>query len=378
VAIALASRFSRDASGHLAFLDKLDKEAPIAQSLQIVNPDRILIIKPSALGDVVHTLPLLHLLRRRFVTAKISWLIAPSWKALIEKHPDLDEVILFDRKGLADLALGQDGMVRAIELSRELADRQFDLVIDVQGLLRSAALTWATHAPVRIGFGYAREGAWLAYTHRVGTLHHQRHAVERYLDVAEALGCGRGPIAFNFGVSASDYTAVASLLEGLPRFAVLLPGTNWATKRWPIEYFAQLAERIRNDLGLPIVVAGANDAIPLAAQIPFDLNLAGKTTLPQLVALLERASLVIANDSGPMHIAAALNRPLVTMFGPTNPVRTGPYRRPNTVVQLDIVCSPCYSRNCSHTSCMRWLTPDMVLAQARCAIENDRSPLASL
>jgi ADP-heptose:LPS heptosyltransferase len=112
------------------------------------------------------------------------------------------------------------------------------------------------------------------------------------------------------------------------------------------------------------VVAGGPDAVPLAAQIPGAANLTGQTTLRQLVALLRRAALVIANDSGPMHIAAALNRPLVTIFGPTNPLRTGPYGRDDSVVRLDIPCSPCYSRKCSHISCMKWLNIEPVLETA--------------
>jgi ADP-heptose:LPS heptosyltransferase len=115
---------------------------------------------------------------------------------------------------------------------------------------------------------------------------------------------------------------------------------------------------------LTSVLAGGPDAVPLAASLPGVINLAGKTNLRQLVALLERASLVIANDTGPMHIAAALGRPLVTMFGPTSPVRTGPYQRMNSVVRLDIPCSPCFSRKCSHQSCLRWLEIDPVLRLA--------------
>lgn len=302
------------------------------------------------------------------MTAEITWLVAPAWRSLIEKHPDLNSLILFDRRGLGDVNQGEDGVMRSLALAADLRDRQFDLVIDLQGLLRSALLTFATGAPVRVGFGYAREGAALAYTHRINTPHPERHALDRYVDVAEALGCGRGPVEFDFPVEPSDRETVNDLLGGVDRFAVLLPGTNWPTKRWPIEYFGDLADQIRSELGLAVVVAGAADAVDLAPRIPYDLNLAGKTSLPQLVALLERASLVVANDSGPMHIASALNRPLVTMFGPTNPVRTGPFGRMDTVVRLEIACSPCYSRKCSHTSCMKWLTPDKVLEQARRAL----------
>jgi lipopolysaccharide heptosyltransferase II len=154
------------------------------------------------------------------------------------------------------------------------------------------------------------------------------------------------------------------MLSNSQPFAVLMPGANWDTKRWDPAKFEALATPLRERFGLQSVVAGGPDTIDLARQIPSALNLAGKTNLPQLVALLQRASLVIANDSGPMHIAAALNRPLVTIFGPTNPIRTGPYGRPDSVVRVDIACSPCYSRHCSHTSCLRWLGIEPVLAAA--------------
>ncbi|HEX8324927.1 MAG TPA: glycosyltransferase family 9 protein, partial [Tepidisphaeraceae bacterium] len=150
------------------------------------------------------------------------------------------------------------------------------------------------------------------------------------------------------------------------RYAVLLPGTNWPTKRWPAESFAALIEPIERELGLRVFIAGGPDVVGLP--MPGATSLAGKTDLKQLVALLEGARLVVANDSGPMHIASALNRPLVTLFGPTNAVRTGPYGRPDTVLQLDLVCRPCYSRECVHQSCLRWIGVEDVMARARALV----------
>ena len=323
---------------------------------------RILIVKPSALGDVVHALPFVELLRDRFPRAWIAWLIAPAFAPIVAGHPCVDEAIAFDRRRLAR---GASGFADALGLGRSLGDRGFDLVIDLQGLLRSALLTYATNAAVRVGFAAAREGAPLAYTHRVpfgGTT--ERHAIERYLDVAEALGCGRGPVRYRFPVAAADRAAVRAMTGDAP-FAVLLPGTNWETKKWPIAHYATLATRIDRELELRVVVAGGDDVVGLARRVPNAVDLSGRTTLPQLVALLERASLVVANDSGPMHIASALNRPLVTIFGPTNAVRTGPHGRSDTVICLDLVCSPCYARRCAHTTCMNALLPASVFAFAR-------------
>ena len=327
------------------------------------SPRRILIIKPSAIGDVVHTLPVLNLLRRRWPDSHISWLVTPACAGLLEGHPQLNQVIRFERRELGRSWRSARAALDLLRFARSLKAGGFDLVIDLQGLFRSGWLAGATRSPVRVGPANAREGAWLFYTHGVRTGTPEQHAIERYLTVAEALGCERGPVEFVFAVDEADRAAAAAMA---PRgaYAVLMPGANWATKQWPVERFAALVEPIRTRFGLECVVSGGPDVAGLAARIPGAVDLAGRTNLRQLVALLERAALVIANDSGPMHIAAALGRPLVTPYGPTNPVRTGPYARESSVVRLDIPCSPCYSRRCSHQSCLQWLTIDPVLELA--------------
>lgn len=324
------------------------------------EPKRILIVKPSALGDIVHTLPVLHLLRKRFRSAEISWLVVPAFAGLLEGHHLLDHVLLFERRRFANLWRDASAAKGLLSFALSLRRQQFDLVIDLQGLLRSGWITWQTRAPVRVGFNYAREGAPLMYTHRVPTDTHERHAVERYLDIAEALGCGRAPVVYDFDLKDESRAIVREMLGTDAPYAVLLPGTNWLTKRWPADRFEALIEPLRAR-GLRTVVAGGSDVVSMPQSWPGALNLAGKTDLKQLVALIEGASLVVANDSGPMHIASALNRPLVTLFGPTNPVRTGPHARLDTVTRLNILCSPCYARTCSHHSCMRWLSVDHVL-----------------
>jgi lipopolysaccharide heptosyltransferase I len=332
-------------------------------------PASILIIKPSAIGDVVHGLPILSLLRRKWPEAKISWLVTPACAGILDRHPMLHEVIHFDRRAYAKAWRNWRTFKSLRAFARGLRDRRFDLAIDLQGLLRSGWLARATRAPVRVGLSDAREGARIFYTHRVptalGAPGGERHAIERYLCVTEALGCGREPVEFPFPTDDADRAHVAALLPPSP-YAVLMPGTNWETKRWPVERFAALVAPLRERFGLESIVAGGPADADLAAPIECAgaLNLAGKTTLRQLVALLERAAVVVANDSGPMHIAAALGRPLVAPFGPTSPVRTGPYRRMDSVIRLDIPCSPCFSRTCSHQSCLRWLETAPVLELA--------------
>ena len=326
-------------------------------------PQRILIIKPSAIGDVVHTLPILNLLRRRWPDSHIAWLVTPACAGLLDGHPQLNEVIRFERKAYGRGWRSPSVALDLLRFTRGLRDRRFDLVLDLQGLFRSGWLAAATRAPVRVGFANARELAPLFYTHRVPVGPPEQHAIERYLTLAEAVGCPRGLVEFVFPTDDADRRHVAGLLPS-ERYALLLPGTNWATKRWPVERFAALVRPLKERFGLESVVAGGPDVAELAEQISGATNLVGRTNLRQLVALLERAALVVANDSGPMHVAAALGRPLVTPFGPTNPIRTGPYRRMETVIRLDIPCSPCYSRRCSHQSCLQWLGIEPVLKLA--------------
>lgn len=335
------------------------------------SPRRILIIKPSAIGDVVHTLPILNLLRRRWPDAAVDWVVTPVCAGLLDGHPQLDDVLIFDRKRLGRWWRSLAAWRALRTFTGELRSRRYDLALDLQGLFRSGWLAWKTRSPVRVGFANAREGAPLFYTHRLQTGTPEQHAIERYLKLAAFIGCPTEPVEYVFPTDDADRQTVAALLGSPDPYAVLVPGTNWPTKRWPIEHFDRLAARLADDHGLRIVVAGSPAERELGNRITGGLNLCGKTNLRQLVALLGGASLVVCNDSGPMHIAAALDKPMIALFGPTNPIRTGPHRRDDAVLRLDIPCSPCYSRTCSHRSCLRLLDVAPVADQAgKCLSRN--------
>jgi lipopolysaccharide heptosyltransferase I len=332
------------------------------------DPKNILIIKPSAVGDVVHALPVLQLLRTRYPAARISWLVTPACAGLLEGHPLLDEVILFDRKYFSAGWKSWAVLWDLYRFTRGLRGRSFDLVLDMQGLFRSGWLAWMTGAEVRLGEKRSREGATLFHTRRVDTGRADRHAIDRYLKIAEAAGCEvGGEVKFVFNTDEAVIGQVEELLAPLGgrQFALLVPGTNWPTKRWPAWYFRQLGERVRQEHGLAIVTTGAPHERELCREVGADLDLAGKTTLRQLPVLLQRAALAVVNDSGPMHIAAAIGTPMVAMFGPTNPLRTGPYRRELSVLRAGLPCSPCYSRACVHGSCLKLITPEVAAGRAR-------------
>jgi lipopolysaccharide heptosyltransferase I len=341
-------------------------------------PGRILIIKPSAIGDVVHALPILNLLRKRWPTSSISWLVTPACSGLLVGHPQLDEIIPFDRKLFGRTWKSIAAARGLASFGYRLRQRKFDLVIDLQGLFRSGLLSILSGAPMRIGSTTDREFGWMFSTHLAPVTTWKQHALDRYLTIAEFIGLGRAPVEFVFATDDADRNYITQQLATDEPYAVLLPGTNWETKRWPVEKFAAMVKPLREKFGLLSVLAGAPDAAAIAPQIPGVINLAGKTTLRQLTALLERAAVVIAGDTGPMHIASALNRPMVTMFGPTSPLQTGPFGRLDTVIQLDIACAPCFSRRCSHRSCLVDLGIQPVLQQVAMQLKQPVFPRGHL
>src|SRR5688572_4899925 len=273
---------------------------PTRPPLTDLGPERIAVVKPSALGDIVHALPVLSALRRRFPAAHITWVVNRAYEPLLRNHPDLDATLPFDR---AALCRGWSTAAHTIlRFARQLHAGRFDLVIDLQGLLRTGLMTAATGAAHRIGLSSAREGAAAFYTDVVPD-DLTAHAVDRYWRVAEALGAGDGPKRFRVPL---DPAAVAwadrQLAHRSRPWLVLGVGARWLTKRWPPEHFAALANAARAELGGTAVFIGAPDEAPLAratiARLAGPaLDLSGRTTLPQLAAVLARADVVVANDT---------------------------------------------------------------------------------
>ncbi len=371
---------------------------------------RILIIKPSSPGDIIHALPVLHGLRRRFPDAHLAWLVASPFANLIEADPAIDEVIPFDRKRFGRMWYNPVIRWQFAAFVGRLRRRRFDLVIDLQGLFRSGFLTRVSGAGVRIGFAAAREMAGMFYTHKIAAGDPNRHAADKNLDVARLLGFDDTPPDFSIHTTEDDRAHAARLLaeagvlvksdlrvplaarcqcphgrasrpwhptltspetdaaEG-DRYAVLVPVTRWETKCWPADRFGKLAKTIKQCHGLGTVLVGGSADIPAgdtaaAASEGTAANLCGKTTLRELAALIAGASIVVTADSTPMHMAAAAARPLVALFGPTNPARTGPYARTPDVLRVELNCSPCYlrhKRQCPHEhACMEELAVETV------------------
>lgn len=335
-------------------------------------PERILIVKPSSLGDIIHALPVLAGLREAYPSAQISWLAGTSFAPLLEGHPLLHEVIPFDRAHYGRMWRRPDIFLEFLRFVAEVRRRRFDWIVDLQGLIRSGFLAWAGGAEKRVGFADAREFAWLFYTDRVRCPRGAVHAVDRNLAVARALGLMIDRPEFPLGLRPEEVVAARRLLEraaraALPEFTAVIPGARWESKRWPAERFAALVDRLHRGGAPPCVLFGSPDERVVASEVRARcrsavVDMTGQTSLRELAALLSVASQVVCNDSGPMHLAAALGRPLVALFGPTDPRRIGPYSGAARVVQHAVPCAPCYRRVCPlrHHNCLKLLEPATV------------------
>lgn len=338
---------------------------------------RILLIKPSSLGDIVHAMPTLAALRERFPQAEVTWLVKRQWTSLVEVIEGVDQVCAVEQ-GL----MGWLGQVPDLRAAR------FDLVVDLQGLFRSGAMAWLTGSGRRVGFANAREGSPFFYTQRVAVPTGSMHAVDRYLLVAEALGAARPTQPrFDFIDRPEDREAVDALLAaaglatGSPWIAMNV-SARWETKRWPPQQFAEAADRLADAQGLPIVFMGGPAERPetravMARMRTKAIDLTGQTPVGLLPGLLRRASLLVTNDSGPMHIAAAVGTPVVALFGPTDPVKTGPYGKGHVVLSHAVECRPCFRRDCARAvplECLTAVRPEQVVRAVEQQLERSQKP----
>jgi len=311
---------------------------------------KILIIKPSALGDIVHTLPFLAAVRERYPDAEIHWVVARGLHRFLEGHPMLTRLWIMDKDRWKQPRRLYRSLAEIVRFGRGLRRERFDVSIDLSGLLRSGLVTWAAGAGERLGFSDSDEGSPFFYNRKIEG-GDAIHAIDRYLKLARLMDCDVAGIRYPMA-PLPDSTP---LLDSLPEeFCVITPSAGKKANRWPAERFGALAA----SLPLPAVIVGGQSDTAVAETVVQHgggqaISMAGKTGLKELVTLIGRARFMVCNDTGPMHIAAALGVPVFAIFGPANPVRTGPYGEIHTVIQRDLDCTPCYrQRPCEHWRCM--------------------------
>ncbi len=341
---------------------------------------RILIVKFSAIGDVVHTLPALNALRRRYPDAHITWLVEEAAADLVVGHPALDRVLVSKRKRwLGELTSRhwRRGLKEMKAFVKELRDTRYDMLFDFQAAIKGAALIAMVRAKRKIGFDRGlehQEHSYLVLNERIPAVSMEIHALERGLLLLEAVGIPCERIEYNLPVSAKDRHRASSLLcnrsgrsSSGPAIAIN-PMAKWETKLWPGERFARLADRLIAHYGATVYFTGSPDDRPVIDQIQNTMqsdsvNLAGRTGLMELAALYQDMDCVISTDTGPMHIAAAVGAPTAALFGPTADWRTGPYGDGHRIVSANPQCRPCFKRRCDTMHCMREIRVDHVLEQ---------------
>lgn len=325
---------------------------------------RVLVVKLSSLGDILHVLPSVHGLRSG-LNAEIDWVTQPEYVDLVRCFPDVTDVIPFPRRGVVRGFAGFWKLVR---------QRQYDLVVDLQGLLKSVLVARVARGAKVIGPSFCREGSRCLYDAVAGPRDRRRHAVEEAMDVVRYLGLPIGPLEFPVVFPR------VTVPSGRPRVA-LIPASRWRNKNWPVEYYAEVTRRLMHQDGARVFLFGGmhdraaceaiQDAVASGQDATPVINMAGQTRLSEMGSWLQEMDLVVGNDSGPVHIAAALDVPVLALFGPTDPRRTGPYGGKHRVLISDRPCRPCLRRSCRSRSadCMRGISPDQVYEEARAMLK---------
>lgn len=354
-----------------------------AEKPSLPQTGRVALIRLSALGDVINTLPALTALRRALPKAHLAWVVEVASAGVLRGHPLLDEVVVLDRKGWAASVRRFRGIGAAAgEMGgffRRLREARFDAAIDFQGNLRSGVVTFLTRAPLRVGLarGDGKELNHLFTTRHVALPGGPVHRVERGLRLLEGIGIDTADAAPVVPASDADRARVDAFLAdchmGRGQFAVIHAGVSafGRYKQWPNDRWAAVASRLRDALGLCVVLTRgpgpgeAEGAEAIARRAAADAVVAPLLSLTELAELCRRCRLFLSVDTGPMHLASAAGAPVVALFGPKDPAIYGPYFGRSAVVEKELDCRPCTRRSCDDARCMLAIEPDDVMAAVR-------------
>lgn len=325
-----------------------------------IQAERILIVLHGSIGDVTRAVPLANLVRRAYPKAKIAWSVEPPAFPLVERHPAVDEVLLFERR--------HGWRTFAPFLSR-VRSGHFDLVLDLQRHLKSGLISWCSGAPYRLGFhrSDAKEFNWLFNNRHIPAQGDGISKLTHYLKFAEFLGTDPYPIEWQFPLTEGEKINVDAMLRVVgKRFAVFFVGGSWESKRWFAAETAESAAEIQLRYGLEIVLLGGKEDVGFAREVESFprlrlANYVGRTSLREAVGILSRAQVAVGPDTGLMHLSAAVGTPVVSLWGATSPLRTGPHGFEELVIQGKAACSPCYLRRCPiGRICMKSITVEEV------------------
>ena len=337
----------------------------------------ILIVKLSAIGDVIHTLPALNAIRSYYPNAHITWLVEEAAASLVEGHEALDRVIVSKRKrwikGLRRSSFFST-LSEIYRFIKALRDIDYDMILDFQALLKSGVLIALARGQRKIGFGKGlehMEHSHIFLNERIPAVDMEIHALSRGMMLIDALGIPSNTVEYKLPVSNHDHEKVDDLMRkhgilGAKPIVAINPVAKWETKLWANKKFSQLADILIDRYDAKIVFTGSLDDGPTIQDIMTTMkghavNLAGHTSLKMLAALYQKVAFVVSTDTGPMHMAAAVDTPVVALFGPTAPWRTGPFGTGHQIITAELECSPCFKRRCEMMDCMKLISVEQVL-----------------
>jgi heptosyltransferase I len=335
------------------------------------EPRKILIVLHGSIGDVTRALPLARLLKNGFPRASLAWSVEPAAYPLLVGNPWIDEIILFNRK---------QAWRNFAPFLAEIRARRFDLVLDLQRHLKSGIVSWASGARWRLGFHPhdSKEGNGFFNNLHIDRYGESISKLDHYLKFIDFLAIPRAPLEWDFSLTPSEWVAVERhLVKTSNGYAVLFIGTRWPSKQWFAKQIAESAHMLHAEHGLDVLLLGAAEDRGLASQAMAEaafpvIDLVGKTTLREAVGIIQKAKLAIGPDTGLMHIAAAVGTPVISLWGATDPRRTGPFGFTDLIIRGEAPCVPCKRRQCPiGRVCMQSITKSMIDEKVMAVVQRE-------
>jgi heptosyltransferase I len=337
------------------------------------EPRSICILRLSSIGDVIHTLPVAHLLKERFPSARITWVAEKGMSALLNHHPAVDQLLLVDTKKWRKRIFSPVVWRELYSFFRYIRIQRFDLVLDFQGAFKSALRAAFSGATRRIGMARSdRKEKWssIFLNEFSRPTKNKKHIIEKNLALLESVGIRSESLSLHFDIhpeeEAIEYVEQELKKLEVQDFILINPGGGWITKLWDEDKFAQLIDQIYNDLHIPSLILWGPGERHLADKIMrkciTPAMVSFSTNLSELIALVSKSRLMVSGDSGPLHVASALGIPVVGLYGPTDPLRNGPWNPHDSTCSIHYECSPCYLRVCPiGIQCMKKMEVPQVL-----------------
>lgn len=340
----------------------------------MLTKTRFLIIRLSSIGDVLHSTPVAQALKTALPNCHITWLVGQVPSDLLSSNPYIDELYIWPRERWENhMRRGQFKEAWQLwkKLQFDLQAKKFHVVLDIHGLFLSGMIAAASKAPRRIGMGNTQELNWLFMNEIAPSLPQEVHVIQRYLSVLKPLGIHSIEYEMTLQLPTEVLTFASNFLRShgvkeKDTIIALNPGTTWASKNWPTEYYTAVANALQNHGHILLCGGPAEEllgkAIEEQCKVPV-INAINQTSLLQLAALISKCNVLVTGDTGPLHMGIALNVPTISLFGPTDPKKFGPLTGEHIVLQESMDCRPCHKKSCprTHLNCMHSLSPERVI-----------------